>query len=178
MHRKQTNQRWISDSQIIYDGALCDNIMSGGHFIMIKSSNLHGEGIVELPLHAIIFSIHDKLKGWRRTKTPMTQEFHILVPSFFSRCEEYNLLLALLRNCCFWWINLYSSVSTKCYLNQYPYFGNNRISCKDVQSPEFVISKHEIFSTTKFDSKNCVSNHQGRWWLISKMQRHMQRRPC
>ena len=135
---------------------------------MIKSSNLHGEGIVELPLHAIIFSIHDKLKGWRRTKTPMTQEFHILVPSFFSRCEEYNLLLALLRNCCFWWINFYSSVSTKCYLNQYPYFGNNRISCKDVQSPEFVISKHEIFSASKFDSKNCVSNHQGRWWLISK----------
>ena len=64
-----------------------------------SSSNLDDGGIVELPLYASSVSMI-KLESWRRTKTKRTQAFHILVPSFFSRCEEYNFLLPLLRNSC------------------------------------------------------------------------------
>ena len=35
-HRKKTNQRWILDPQLIYDGALCDNTTSGSHFALTK----------------------------------------------------------------------------------------------------------------------------------------------
>ena len=49
----------------------------------------------------LLFSVSMiKLVGWGRTKTQRTQVFHMLVPSFFSRCEEFNLLLPLLRNGC------------------------------------------------------------------------------
>ena len=36
LHRKQKSQRRISDSQIIYNGALCDSIMSGTNFVLTK----------------------------------------------------------------------------------------------------------------------------------------------
>ena len=52
LHRKHRNQRQISDPQIIYDEALCDNIMSGSRE---DSSSLDDEGIVDLPLYAIIY---------------------------------------------------------------------------------------------------------------------------
>ena len=61
-----------------------------------------------------------KLEAWGRRKTQRTQAFHILVPSFFSRCEEYNLLFPVLRNDCVCSLidpHLYSGVSAKCYLN-------------------------------------------------------------
>ena len=41
-----------------------------------------------------------KLESWMKTKTKRTQAFHVLVSSFFSRCEENNFLLPLLRNSC------------------------------------------------------------------------------
>ena len=41
----------------------------------------------------LLFSFHDK-RGQKR------RGLHILLPYFFSRCEQYNLLLPLLRNCC------------------------------------------------------------------------------
>ena len=49
----------------------------------------------------LLFSVFMiKLEAWGKTKTQRTQTFHILVPSFFSWCEEYNLLLPLLRKGC------------------------------------------------------------------------------
>ena len=39
-HRKKTSQRRISDPQIIYDGALCDIIISGSHFALTKQLQL------------------------------------------------------------------------------------------------------------------------------------------
>ena len=81
--KKQTNQRRISDFQIICDGALYDNIMPRSHFVLTKQLRFHNE--------------IGTMKGW--TKTQGTQAFHILVPSFFSRCQEYNFL-PLLRNGC------------------------------------------------------------------------------
>ena len=73
----------------------------------------------------LLFSVFMiKLEAWGKTKTQRTQAFHILVPSFFSWCEEYNLLLPLLRNGCTYFLidYLYSGVSIECYLNQYTYF--------------------------------------------------------
>ena len=65
-----------------------------------NSSNLDDARIVDLPLYAIISSFHDKIGSIEedKEKTQMTQGFPILVPSFFLRCEEYNLLLLVLRN--------------------------------------------------------------------------------
>ena len=96
-----------------------------------SSSNLDDGGIVELPLYASSVSMI-KLESWRRTKSKRTQAFHILVPSislYISFCFVCSETVVL------WWIHLYSGVSTNCYLNQYPYFGNIQITCKSVQSP-------------------------------------------
>ena len=96
LDRKQTNQRRISDPQIMYDGALCDNIMLEIHFVLTKQLQLR---CWRNRRTASIVSMI-KLEARRRTKTQRTQAFHILVPSFFFRCEKYNLLLPLLRNSC------------------------------------------------------------------------------
>ena len=40
LHRKQTNQSRISDSHIIYDGPLCDNIISGSHYLIDKTTQI------------------------------------------------------------------------------------------------------------------------------------------
>ena len=61
LHKNQKNQRWISDPHIIYDGALCDNIISGGHYLLTSNSNLDDVGVIDLPL----FSFHDK-RGQKR----------------------------------------------------------------------------------------------------------------
>ena len=96
-HRKQTNQRKISDPQIIYDGALCDN---GSHFLLTKQLHLRWWRNRILPLYAVIISFHDKIGSMGKKQTQRTQVFHILAPFFFSRYEEYHLLLPLLRNGC------------------------------------------------------------------------------
>ena len=54
-----------------------------------SSPTLDDGGIVELPLYPPSVSMMN-LESWRRTKTKRTQAFLILVPSFFSLCEEYN----------------------------------------------------------------------------------------
>ena len=74
LHRKQTNQKQISDTKIIYDGVLCVN---GSHF----------GGVVELPLHAIIFSCHEKIGSMGEDKDPEDSTFHIMVPFFFSKLQ-------------------------------------------------------------------------------------------
>ena len=98
MHRKQTNQRQILDSQIIYDGALCENIMQEVISYWQSSTNLNDAGIVELPPFAITSVSMITLEAPGRTEAQRTQVFQMLV--LFSRCEEYNLLLPLLRNGC------------------------------------------------------------------------------
>ena len=94
-HRKQANQRRISDPKIIYDGALCVN---RSHFVSQSSSNLDDGGIVELPLYAIIFSFHDKIGSIGEDKDPENSSISHTGTFLFSRCKKYNLLLPLLRN--------------------------------------------------------------------------------
>ena len=98
LHRKQKSQRRISDPRIIYDGALCDNIMSGSHFVLTKQLQLRWS--MNRRAVSVFSASMTKLEAWVSTKTQRTLAFHILVSSFFSWCEEYNLLLPLLRNCC------------------------------------------------------------------------------
>ena len=86
------------DSQIIYDGALCENIMQEVISYRQSSTNLNDTGIVELPLFAITSVSMITLEAPERTEAQRTQVFQMLV--LFSRCEEYNLLLPLLRNGC------------------------------------------------------------------------------
>ena len=68
-----------------------------------SSSNLDGAGIIDLPLYAIIFSLHGKIGSTEESKDPEDPEetFYILVPSLFSQWKEDNLLLPVLRNVCF-----------------------------------------------------------------------------
>ena len=99
MHRKQTNQSEILDSQIICDGALCDNIMQEVMPYWQSSTNLNDAAIVELPLFAIIFSFLGNIRSTGEDKGPELKYFRCCT-FFFSRCEEYNLLLPLLRNGC------------------------------------------------------------------------------
>ena len=49
----------------------------------------------------LLFSvIMIKLESWGKKKTQRSESPHILVPSFFSGCEECKLLLPLVRNVC------------------------------------------------------------------------------
>ena len=125
------------DPQIIHGGTLCDNITWGSISYWQSSSNLFDGGIVELSLYAIIFSFHDKIGSMGEEKDQRTHAFHILEPSFFSWCEEYNLLLPLLRNGCacflidpfvFW--HFYKVLFGSIHLFWI------RINCKGVQSQE------------------------------------------
>ena len=64
-------------------------------------SNLDDRGIVELRLYAIIFSFYGKIGSMEEDKDPENSSISHTEPFFFSRCEEYNLLLPLLRNSCY-----------------------------------------------------------------------------
>ena len=102
-----------------------------------SNSNLDDVWIVDLPL-MLLFSVSIiKLEAWGRTKTQRTQAFHILVLSFFSRSEECNLLLPLLRNGC-----ACSLIDTFVFWRFYKVLFESillfwfRINCKGIQSQE------------------------------------------
>ena len=116
--------------------------------LLQNSSNLDDVGVLDM----LLFSFHDK-RGQKR------RGFHMLVPYFFSRCEQYNLLLPLLK-LLFFDRSISKKVSKKFYLNQSPYFGNILITCKDLESPEiFLFRNIKSFQPPVMIKKNCVSNH-------------------
>ena len=123
----------------------------------------------------LLFSFHDK-RGQKR------RGFHMLVPYFFSRCEQYNLLLPLLK-LLFFDRSISKKVSKKFYLNQSPYFGNILITCKDLESPEIflfrniksfqppVMIKKTAFLITKIRvNKPGLDVYICMWYLINEMQ--------
>ena len=123
----------------------------------------------------LLFSFHDK-RGQKR------RGFHMLVPYFFSRCEQYNLLLPLLK-LLFFHRSISKKVSKKFYLNQSPYFGNILITCKDLESPEIflfrniksfqppVMIKKTAFLITKIRvNKPGLDVYICMWYLINEMQ--------
>ena len=89
LHRKQKSQRRISDPQIIYDGALCDNIMSGSHFVLTKELQLRW--CVNRRSPSVCYYFQFPWWNWKHGGGQRRRGLY--------RCEEYNLLLPLLRNC-------------------------------------------------------------------------------
>ena len=61
-----------------------------------SNSNLYDEGIVKLPLYAIIFSSHEKIGSMGEEKNPEDLFLYFLIS--FLGARENNLLLSLLRN--------------------------------------------------------------------------------
>ena len=104
-----------------------------------------------------------KLTAWGRTKTQRTQTFHILVASFFSWCEEYNLLLPLLRKACsliypfvFWrfYKVLFESIAL------FWKYSNKLQGCPKPGNLSFRNMK--LFRSSILIQKQNVSNHQSR----------------
>ena len=102
-----------------------------------SSSNLDDGGIVELPLYAIIFSFHDKIGRMEEDKYPENSSI-LHTGTFFSFLGARSIIFCFLfwETIVYWKNHLHSGVSTDCYLNQYPYFGNIKINCKGIQNPE------------------------------------------
>ena len=65
-----------------------------------NNSSLNDVGKVELPRYAIIFSFRDKIGCMGKDKDPENSSISHTGTFFFSRCEEYNLSLPLMRNGC------------------------------------------------------------------------------
>ena len=109
LHRKQTSQWPILDPQIIFDGAICDNMLGSQNVLskQLQSRRSRNGRSACLLLSSVAMIT---LEAWRNTKTQRTQVFHILVLSFFSWCNEYTLLPSLLRNVCFLMDHLYTGV--------------------------------------------------------------------
>ena len=78
-HRKKRNHMWILDPQIIYDGAFCDNIISGSYFTLTKQ--------LQLPLYATIFSSPEKISSMGEEKNPEESSIPHIGTYFCSRCE-------------------------------------------------------------------------------------------
>ena len=113
-----------------------------------SSSHLDDGEIGELPLYAIIFSFHDKIRSMEEDKDPENSSISH-TGTFFSFLGERSIIFCFLcsETVVLWWKHLYSSVSADCYLNQYPYFENIQINCKGVQSPEmFHFETWNLFS--------------------------------
>ena len=130
---------------MIYDGVLCDNIISESHFTLQCSSNLDDEGIVKLFCMLLASVPMRKLEAWERRNSEDSSISHIGTLFLFSKRGKiiYCFLcweMVLLR-----YTHLYSGVSAK---------------PKVSKAWKFVISKHQIFSATNFDSKNCVFNQE------------------
>ena len=102
---KNTNQRWSRWSSLglpdhLWWSSLWQYIVKN-HFVLIKQLHLKWwmycrAGSV---CYATIFSFHYKIGSMGEDKDPEDSSISH-TGTFFSRCEEYNLLLLLLRNGC------------------------------------------------------------------------------
>ena len=139
---KKTNHRRISDPQIIYDGALCDNIISGSHFALTLAAPMMKKNRKAASL-CYYLQFHEKIGSMGEEKYHIGTFFLFLVRGkiiYCFLCWETVLLRyinSLILEILEWIVR-----ASKAW--------------------KFVISKHEIFSATNFDSKNCVFNHQSR----------------
>ena len=98
-HRKKTNQRRILDPQIIYDGALCDNIISGSHFALAKQ--LQRRWWRNRKAASVCYYLQFPWENWkhgRGEKPGGLKHFTYWYLFSFLSARENNLLLSLLRN--------------------------------------------------------------------------------
>ena len=107
------------------------------------SSNLDDGGIVELPLYLSIFSFHDKTGSMGENKDPENSHISHTGIFFFSLCEEYNLLLPLLRNGCSLIYQFVFWRSNKVVFESIPFFFEIfDLIVKVFKTLIFAISKH------------------------------------
>ena len=96
---KKTNQRWISDQQIIYDGVLCDNIISGSHFALTKQIQLRWRRNSKAA--SLCYYLQFPWENWKhgRKEKPggLKHSTYWYLISFLG-ARENNLLFSLLRN--------------------------------------------------------------------------------
>ena len=140
-HRKKKKPEAISDPQIIYDGALCDNIISGSHFALTKQLQLrwcrNRKAASVCHLLLLLFIPHEKIGNMGEEKNSEDPSISRIGTFFLFSVRRKTIYCFLCwETVLLWYIRLYSGVSTKCYLNQWYYFGNIRINCKGPQSLE------------------------------------------
>ena len=98
-HRKKTNQRRILDPQIIYDGALCDNVISGSHFGLAKQ--LQRRWWRNRKAASVCYYLQFPWENWkhgRGEKPGGLKHFTYWYLFSFLSARENNLLLSLVRN--------------------------------------------------------------------------------
>ena len=96
---KKTNHRRISDPQIIYDGALCDNIISGSHFALTKQLQLRWWR--NRKAASVCYYLQFPWENWRhrrKEKPGGLKHFTYWYLIFFHCARENKLRLSLLRN--------------------------------------------------------------------------------
>ena len=99
LRKKQTNQRRISDPQIIYDGALCDNIISGSHYALTKQLQLRWWR--NRKAASVCYYLQFPWENWkhgRGEKPGGLKHFTYWYLVSFLGARENNLLLFLVRN--------------------------------------------------------------------------------
>ena len=97
-HRKKV-QRWISDPQIIYDEALCDNIISRSHFALTKQLQLRRWR--NRKAASVWYYLQFPWKNWnhgRVEKPGGLKHFTYWYLISFLGARENNSLLSLLKN--------------------------------------------------------------------------------
>ena len=133
--KKKKTHRWISDPQIIYNEALCDNIILGSHFALTRQFQLrwwrNGKAA------SVCYYLQFPWENWKRGRGENPEgssNSHIGTLFLFSVQGKIIYCFLCCETVLLWYIHLYSVVSTKCYLNRKSYFRNTRINCKDLQS--------------------------------------------
>ena len=96
LHRKQTNLRRISGSQIIYDGALCDN---ESYFVLTKQLQLRWWRN-RRAASVCIFSFHDKIGIMEEDKDQENSSISYIGTFFLFSVQGIQFLLPLLTNSC------------------------------------------------------------------------------
>ena len=145
---KKKHHRQISDLQIIYDGALCDNVISRSHYALAKQ--LQRRWRRNRKAASVCYSLQFPWENWKHGRGKLVGGLQHITYWYlisFLGARENSLLLSLLKNGSCLIDPLYSGVCTKRYLNKRSYFGNFRINCNGVQSLEICHSKTwNIFS--------------------------------
>ena len=129
LHRKQTNQRRISDPHLIYDEAPFGNIFSGNNYFLRKQPQLRWCRNRRPVSVRYYFSFHQKIGSSEEDKDPEDSSISHTGDFFLFSVRGILFNAPVLRNGCSLIDPLYTSVFTNCYLNQYSYFANIRINC-------------------------------------------------
>ena len=98
-HRKKITQQNISDPQIIYDGALCDNMTPGSHFALTKQVKLTWWR--NRKASSVCSYLQFPWENWKHGRGEKPGGFELFTYWYlisFLCLRKNNLLLSMLRN--------------------------------------------------------------------------------